>query len=61
MGALEGEGRYGRLEAGAVADFAVLDIVGATAADVVAAIVESGEGSNRATIIEGELRWRHQS
>ncbi|KZX21237.1 cytosine/adenosine deaminase-related metal-dependent hydrolase [Rathayibacter tanaceti] len=48
---------FGALTAGSLADLAVLDLGGSTAHDVVAAIVESGEGSALATIISGEVRW----
>lgn len=57
MGADVGPGRYGVLDEGALADFAVLDLAGSSAADVMAAVVEAGEGSNSATIIGGEVRW----
>lgn len=49
---------FGTLVAGSLADFAVLDISAGSSDDVVAAIVESGEGSALATIISGEIRWQ---
>lgn len=49
---------FGTLVPGLLADFAVLGIDGSSADDVVAAIVESGEGSALATIISGEVRWQ---
>ncbi|WP_307786075.1 amidohydrolase family protein [Rathayibacter sp. SD072] len=48
---------FGALVPGALADLAVLDVSAATADDVVAAIVEAGEGTALATIISGEVRW----
>lgn len=50
-------GGFGALLPGALADFAVLDVQGMTADDVLAAIVESGEGRNLATVISGKVRW----
>jgi cytosine/adenosine deaminase-related metal-dependent hydrolase len=61
MGADTGADRYGSLEVGALADFAVLDRVAATAGDVLAAVVETGDGGNLATIIGGEVRWLAES
>jgi aminodeoxyfutalosine deaminase len=58
MGHDSGDERFGVLEAGAIADLAVLDVDGDRADDVLAAVVESGEGRQLATIISGELRWR---
>jgi len=54
MGAAES---FGALVPGALADLAVLDVSAATADDLVAAIVEAGEGTALATIISGEVRW----
>jgi cytosine/adenosine deaminase-related metal-dependent hydrolase len=54
MGAVES---FGALVPGALADLAVLDVSAATADDLVAAIVEAGEGTALATIISGEVRW----
>lgn len=48
---------FGALVPGALADLAVLEVSAATADDVVAAIVEAGEGTALATIISGEVRW----
>lgn len=58
MGMDSGQHRIGSLEVGALADFAVLDTLMPTAPDVVAAIVEAGEGHNQATIISGDIRWQ---
>ncbi|KQQ06427.1 hypothetical protein ASG06_05920 [Rathayibacter sp. Leaf185] len=49
---------FGTLVPGLLADFAVLGVSGAAPDDVVAAIVESGEGTALATIISGEIRWQ---
>ena len=57
MGMDSGAHQIGSLEVGALADFAVLDTLAATAEDVVAALVEAGDGHNQATIISGEIRW----
>jgi cytosine/adenosine deaminase-related metal-dependent hydrolase len=46
----------GALEPGKLADMTVLDVDMSTAADTVAAVVESGEGRAVATIIAGEVR-----
>ncbi|OOB92348.1 amidohydrolase family protein [Rathayibacter sp. VKM Ac-2630] len=54
MGAAES---FGALVPGALADLAVLEVSAATADDLVAAIVEAGEGTALATIISGEVRW----
>jgi len=61
MGALGGVGAFGTLSIGAYADFAVLDVDGSSSDDVLAAIVEAGEGTNTATIIAGEVRWQAQT
>ncbi|SMH49061.1 Cytosine/adenosine deaminase [Rathayibacter oskolensis] len=55
MGAAES---FGTLSPGSLADLAVLDVAGSSADDVVAAIVEAGEGTALATIISGEVRWQ---
>ncbi|MET0590806.1 MAG: amidohydrolase family protein [Naasia sp.] len=57
MGLDAGPGALGGLGAGRMADLAVLDIAASSADDLVATIVESGEGTCIATVIEGELRW----
>lgn len=48
---------FGTLTAGKLADITVLGIEESTAADTLAAIVEAGEGSAVATIIDGETRF----
>jgi aminodeoxyfutalosine deaminase len=50
-------GEIGVLEPGKLADITVLDIDLPTAADTMAAVVESGEGRAVATIIAGETRY----
>ncbi|MGW1738301.1 amidohydrolase family protein [Nocardia sp. NPDC001965] len=49
--------RIGTLEPGKLADMAVVDIAGSTAADTLAAVVEAGAGRALATIISGEIRF----
>lgn len=49
--------RIGTLELGKLADMAVFDVDMTTAADTVAAIVESGQGRAIATIVAGETRY----
>lgn len=58
LGRATGPIRFGSLEPGAAADFAVLDAIAGTAPDVLAHIVEAGEGTARATFIAGEPRWQ---
>ncbi|WEO76315.1 amidohydrolase family protein [Cryobacterium sp. SO2] len=58
MGMETGDHRIGSLDVGALADFAVLDTLAPTAHDVVAALVEAGDGHNLATIISGDIRWQ---
>ncbi|WP_308197626.1 amidohydrolase family protein [Rathayibacter festucae] len=55
MGAAES---FGTLVPGALADLAVLEVSGSTSDDVLAAVVEAGEGTALATIISGEVRWQ---
>ena len=58
MGLDSGAHRIGSLVPEAVADFSVHDTCAGTAEDVVAALVEAGDGHNMATIISGEIRWQ---
>lgn len=53
--------RFGTLETGKLADITVLGIEEASAADVLAAVVEAGEGSAEATIIDGEIRFARET
>ncbi|WP_347876894.1 amidohydrolase family protein [Rathayibacter sp. PhB151] len=55
MGAAES---FGTLVPGALADLAVLEVSGSSSDDVLAAVVEAGEGTALATIISGEVRWQ---
>ncbi|WP_244255904.1 amidohydrolase family protein [Rathayibacter sp. VKM Ac-2760] len=57
MGAAES---FGTLVPGALADLAVLGVSGSSSDDVLAAVVEAGEGTALATIISGEVRWQAQ-
>lgn len=57
MGLDTGNHRLGALEAGALADLAVFDHEATTARDVLAGLVEGGDGHVTATFIAGELRW----
>ncbi|NQX17148.1 amidohydrolase family protein [Rathayibacter sp. VKM Ac-2857] len=57
MGAAES---FGTLVPGALADLAVLAVSGSSSDDVLAAVVEAGEGTALATIISGEVRWQAQ-
>ncbi|MCJ1705983.1 amidohydrolase family protein [Rathayibacter sp. VKM Ac-2926] len=58
MGAAES---FGTLVPGALADLAVLSVSGSSSDDVLAAVVEAGEGTALATIISGEVRWQARS
>lgn len=53
--------RFGTLAAGKLADITVLGIDEPSAADTLAAVVESGEGSAEATIIDGEIRFARET
>lgn len=56
--AMGAAGSFGTLVPGALADLAVLGVSGSSSDDVVAAVVEDGEGTALATIISGEVRWQ---
>ncbi|SCX02629.1 amidohydrolase family protein [Mycolicibacterium fluoranthenivorans] len=53
--------RLGSLTAGKLADITVVGIEESTAADTLAAIVEAGQGSAEATIIDGAIRFARES
>ncbi|MFZ4892924.1 amidohydrolase family protein [Plantibacter sp. Mn2098] len=57
MGLDTGSHRLGALQPGALADFAVFDHEATTARDVLASLVEGGDGHVTTTIIAGDVRW----